>query len=98
MTSPALQVTYTIRPPLNTPLPSLPSTATHLHPLQTGSGSAQEQLIALEQALGAARERLNQELTVWKDAVKGLELEVRGKKGKSSTEEEGEEDEEEEEE
>lgn len=89
---PALQLSYTINPPPGTPLPSQPASQTHSYELD--ASSAQAQLISLEGALGQAREQLNQELTVWKEAVKGLEVDRKKKKVESDEEEdEGEEEE-----
>lgn len=89
----ALQLSYTLNPPTGTPTPSLPFQATHSYALE--DSSAQQHLISLEAALGKAREQLNEDLTVWKEAVKGLEAEKKKKKKAESEEEDGEDDEEE---
>lgn len=90
----ALQLSYTLNPPSGTPTPSLPPSAKHEYPLN--DATPQQQLVCLEAALGKARDMLNEDLTVWKEAVKGLEVEVKKKK-RSREEDEGEEDEDEEE-
>lgn len=89
----SLQLSYTLNPPAGTPAPSLPPHAEHEYPLN--DATPQQQLISLEAALGQARDTLNEELTAWKEAVKGLEVEQKKKKKSSEEEDEGEEDEEE---
>lgn len=69
--------------------PSFPPSAEFSYPIPTTSPRAQ--LEALELALGDARDWLNESLTEWKGALKGVEKEVKRSKG----EEEGEDGEEE---
>lgn len=109
----ALSMTYTVVPPPFEPphtLPSLPTTDTLTYSLSplvpTSSGptdtalTPQEHLIALEVALGLARDDLNARLTGWKEAFGAAGLEKRastkkGRKAEADGEDDGEEDEEE---
>lgn len=109
----ALSMTYTVVPPPFEPphtLPSLPTTDTLTYSLSplvpTSSGptdtapTPQEHLIALEVALGLARDDLNARLTGWKAAFGAAGLEKRastkkGRKAEDDGEDDGEEDEEE---
>lgn len=96
MSSPTLSLSYRITlPASHTPSTALPTSASFSLPLSAPSPLAH--LIALEAALGDARDRLNEDLTVWKDELRVFEKE-KEKEGKRRAEEDGEEEEEEEEE
>ncbi|GAA5919460.1 hypothetical protein JCM6882_006334 [Rhodosporidiobolus microsporus] len=98
MSSPALQIKYSIAVPSTHTVSSTcatPSSDTLSLPLS--SSTPLEQLQSLEAALGDARKEMNERLTEWKDELRAVEKE-KEKRGRKRAEEGDEEDEEEEEE
>ncbi|KAI0931122.1 hypothetical protein AcW1_001393 [Taiwanofungus camphoratus] len=90
----ALNVTYKLYPPVDTPVANISPTKTHEFPLKTQAQTGKEYYVALRAAIEQAKTTLGEELTVWRDAVGNRE---QLKEGKKSGREEGEEEEEEEE-
>lgn len=89
-----LTVSYSLNPPAllpSTSIPETPSSQTFTYSLDTST--PQTHLDSLEIALGKGRDDLNASLTVWKEAVNGLEGEKKGKKILEDGEEEEEEEE-----
>ncbi|KAH7886344.1 hypothetical protein F5I97DRAFT_1255096 [Phlebopus sp. FC_14] len=101
----AVTATYTLSPPEGVDVPqSLTPIASHSCPVETtkelngsGSSDATEYYSALRKSIAAAREKLGEELTAWRDAVGNAEL-AKEKMVKSEQAEEEEEEQEEQEE
>ncbi|KAF9236838.1 hypothetical protein BU15DRAFT_49486 [Melanogaster broomeanus] len=77
-TNPVLTASYALYPPKGSSSPqSLASTVSHSFPIAISSentSDAREYYSALRQSIAAAREKLGEELTSWRDVVGTSEL------------------------
>jgi hypothetical protein len=97
MACPSLSVSYSITlPPSHTTTTTASPSSSFFFPLDFTTPLAH--LTSLEQALGEARNNLNEELTVWKEELRVTEKEKEKEGRKRAAENEDEEEEEEEEE
>ena len=86
-----LTISYNLAPPATFDITQAPSSPSAVLSYPIGTDSPNEQLAAIQLALGEAREKMNEVLTEWKLAVGPLEPGNKGSRKKNPEEEEEEE-------
>ncbi|KAF5312528.1 hypothetical protein D9619_002471 [Psilocybe cf. subviscida] len=94
MSSPAIKITYTLKPPTSVQGGNLATQKSHEHPIKPADEGKTAFYTALRKSIDAARTEIGDELTAWRDVIGKAELVKEPKKVPEGEEEEEEEEDE----